>query len=59
MVSLGNSIAANISKADALAKAAGLAGASMQDIGKIITGSIAAGVAAVQKLEAEAQALAA
>lgn len=58
MQDVGASLAANIAKANELAKANGLAGASAQDIGKIISASISQGVAAVQALEQEAAQLA-
>jgi hypothetical protein len=58
MVSLGDTLTANIKKANDLAIANGKSGASAEDIGKIISYSIEQGVQALQTLEAEAESLA-
>jgi hypothetical protein len=54
MVNLGDSITANVKKANDLAIANGLAGASAADIGKIIAASVAQGAQMLQALQQEA-----
>ncbi|HXD83310.1 MAG TPA: hypothetical protein VN599_02650, partial [Rudaea sp.] len=54
MQKVSDSLAANIAQANSLAQANGAAGASAQDIGKIISASVMQGVQAVQALETEA-----
>ncbi|MHB8679006.1 MAG: hypothetical protein ACYC7G_04635 [Rudaea sp.] len=54
MQKVNDSLAANIATANSLAQANGQAGASAQDIGKIISASVMQGVQAVQALETEA-----
>ncbi len=58
MVNLGDSLTANINKANDLAVANGKAGASAQDIGKIIGASVMQGVAAIRALQQESENLA-
>jgi hypothetical protein len=57
MVSIGDSMTANIQKANDLAIANGQAGASAADIGQIISYSIQQGAAALRQLESEAASL--
>lgn len=55
---LGVTLAANIDKANALAVAAGNAGASTDDLATILQATVVQGAAALQKLESDTQALA-
>jgi hypothetical protein len=57
MVGLGETMTANIKQANDLAVANGMAGASAQDIGKIIGSSVMQGVNALRALEQEAAGL--
>jgi hypothetical protein len=57
MVGLGETMQANIKQANDLAVANGMAGASAQDIGKIIGASVVQGVNALRALEQEAAGL--
>lgn len=59
LIKLHDTMIANIKQANDLAKAAGMAGASQQDIANIITASAQAGVDALKAFEDQTQQLAA
>ena len=58
LIGIGGTMQQNIDQANALAKAAGMSGASLEDIGNIIQASANQGVAALRTLEDQAAQLA-